>query len=49
MSGYKLYYHALGGRAQLNRLAFSAAGIEFEDIRLTPEEWVKEKACKFSK
>ena len=46
MSGYKLYYFAIRGRAEIDRWAFSAAKIEFEDIRLSRDEWVKEKECK---
>ena len=46
MSGYKLYYFAIRGRAEIDRWAFSAAKIEFEDIRLDRDEWVKEKECK---
>ena len=49
MSGYKLYYFNVRGRAEVCRLAFAAANIEFEDIRLTQEEWAKEKACEFNK
>lgn len=46
MSGYKLYYFDVRGRGELGRLAFAAANIEFEDIRLTKDEWAKEKASK---
>ena len=46
MSGYKLYYFAIRGRAEIDRWTFSAAKIEFEDIRLNRDEWVKEKECK---
>ncbi|KAL9962483.1 hypothetical protein ACROYT_G031588 [Oculina patagonica] len=44
MSGYKLYYFDVRGRGEIGRLAFAAANIEFEDIRLTREEWATEKA-----
>ncbi|XP_078384007.1 hematopoietic prostaglandin D synthase-like [Oculina patagonica] len=44
MSGYKCYYFNVRGRAEICRLSFAAANIEFEDIRLTSEEWAKEKA-----
>ncbi|KAJ7389533.1 hypothetical protein OS493_030918 [Desmophyllum pertusum] len=44
MSGYKLYYFNVRGRAEIGRLSFAAANIEFEDVRLTSEEWAKEKA-----
>lgn len=46
MSGYKLYYFNVRGRGELARLAFAAANIEFEDIRLTKDEWAIEKASK---
>ena len=46
MSGYKLYYFPVRGRGEIDRWAFSAAKIEFEDIRLNREEWVKEKESK---
>ena len=46
MSGYKLYYFNVRGRAEICRLAFAAANITYEDIRLNDEEWVKEKECK---
>ena len=49
MPGYKLYYFNVRGRAEVCRLAFAAANIEYEDIRLEPEEWAKEKACEWWK
>ena len=45
MSGYKLYYFDARGRGEIIRLSFVAANVEYEDIRLTREEWVKEKEC----
>lgn len=45
MSGYKLYYFHVRGRAEISRLSFAAANIEYEDIRMTHEEWAKEKEC----
>lgn len=45
MSGYRLYYFNTRGRAELCRLAFAAAKLEYEDIRLDSEQWAKEKAC----
>ncbi|CAH3143812.1 unnamed protein product, partial [Pocillopora meandrina] len=45
MSGYKLYYFDVRGRAEIVRLSFVAANMEYEDIRFTREEWVKEKEC----
>lgn len=46
MAGYKLYYFPARGRAEMCRLSFAAANIEFEDIRLDREEWEKEKPCR---
>ena len=46
MSGYQLYYFPIRGRAEMARWAFAAAKIDFEDVRLSSEEWAKEKACK---
>ncbi|CAH3184710.1 unnamed protein product [Porites lobata] len=43
MSVYKLYYFNVRGRGEICRLAFEAANIEYEDIRLDGEDWVKEK------
>ena len=45
-SGYKHFYFPVRARGEIGRLAFAAAKIDFEDIRLNGEEWVKEKACK---
>ena len=47
MSGYKLHYFNSRGRAEICRLAFAAAKIEYEDIRLNSEEWAKEKECEY--
>jgi len=45
MSGYKHYYFNVRAKGEIGRLAFAATNTEFEDIRLTGEEWAKEKAC----
>ena len=37
MSSYKLYYFNVRGRAEISRLIFNAAGVEFEDVRV--EDW----------
>jgi hypothetical protein len=38
------YFAGPGGRAEPARLALSAAGIEFEDVRVSgPEEWAARK------
>ncbi|CAH3155181.1 unnamed protein product [Porites lobata] len=44
MSGYQLYYFPIRGRAEMARWAFAVAKIDFEDVRLSGEEWAKEKA-----
>ena len=49
MPSYKLTYFNLRGRAELARLVFAAAGVEYEDKRINREEWAKlkpSKACK---
>ena len=47
MPGYKLYYFPVRAKGEIDRWAFSAAKIDFEDIRLNfGEEWRKEKDCK---
>lgn len=47
MSGYKLYYFPARAKGEIDRWAFAAAKIDFEDIRLNfGEEWRKEKECK---
>ena len=46
MSGYKLFYFPSRAEGEKCRLAFAAAKIDYEDIRLPVEEWEKEKACK---
>ena len=40
---YVLTYFNVRGRGEPTRLLFKAAGVEFEDRRLTFEEWGKEK------
>jgi len=44
MSGYKHYYFIVRGRGEVSRLALAAANIDFEDIRMDREQWVKERA-----
>ncbi|CAH3197360.1 unnamed protein product [Porites evermanni] len=48
MSGYKLFYFPVRGGGEKCRLAFGAAKIDYEDIRLPAEEWAKEKAWKLT-
>lgn len=39
MTKYQLYYFDSRGRAEYARLVFAAAGVEYEDIRVSREEW----------
>jgi len=39
MPSYKLLYFNARGAAELARLVFKQAGVEFEDFRFTREEW----------
>ena len=39
MSTYKLTYFKGKGRAEVTRLIFAQAGVQYEDIRVTREEW----------
>nr|QUF59418.1 glutathione S-transferase GSTS12/13-3 [Brachionus angularis] len=41
MPNYKLTYFNSRGRAELTRLIFAAAGVEFEDVRYELNEWPK--------
>lgn len=43
MPQYKLYYFDIRGRAEITRLLFKQACVEFEDKRLTKEEWAAMK------
>ncbi|XP_031572865.1 hematopoietic prostaglandin D synthase-like [Actinia tenebrosa] len=43
MPVYKLHYFNVRGRAELSRLCFAAAGVDYEDLRHTPEEWQQMK------
>ena len=42
----KLIYFNLRGFAEVTRLILAEAGVEYEDVRLTREEWAKIKAGK---
>lgn len=44
MPKYKLTYFDVYGRGELSRLIFAAAKVDFEDDRVTLEEWPKRKA-----
>ena len=39
MTKYTLIYFNMRGRAEVTRLLFAQAGVEYEDKRVTPEEW----------
>ena len=41
MASYKLYYFPIRGRGEPIRLLFTYKGIQYEDIRVTGEEWSK--------
>jgi glutathione S-transferase len=43
MPHYKLYYFNARGNAEVVRLVFAQAGVEYEDIRLTSEQWAEFK------
>ena len=43
MPNYKLTYFNVKGRAEVIRLIFAVAGVEYEDIRLSREEWAAMK------
>ena len=46
MPKYKLYYFNVRARAEVTRTLFAQAGVEYEDIRLTRDEWQELKASK---
>uniref|UniRef100_A0A914WDM6 glutathione transferase n=1 Tax=Plectus sambesii TaxID=2011161 RepID=A0A914WDM6_9BILA len=43
MAHYKLHYFNLGGRGEFIRKILAQAGVEFEDHRITMEEWPQVK------
>ena len=43
MPAYKLCYFNARGLAEMCRLVFAEAGVSFEDVRYTGEEWSKHK------
>ena len=44
MTSYKLVYFDARGRAELIRMIFAAAGVEFSDERVDHNKWPKEKS-----
>ena len=43
MPTYKLYYFNARGNAEVIRLVFAQAGVQYEDIRLNSEQWAEFK------
>lgn len=43
MPQYKLYYFDARGRAELTRIIFAVAGVAYEDIRFSKDDWPKHK------
>ena len=48
MAEYKLTYFPLRAKAESVRLAFTAAGVKFEDVRVSKEEWQALKGSTFT-
>ena len=46
MSPVKLIYFNLKGRAELARLILAQAGVEYEDCRISKEDWLALKPSK---
>ena len=46
MPSYKLIYFNVRGRAEQIRMLFVQAGVQYEDVRLTGEQWGEMKASK---
>lgn len=44
MPSYKLYYFNGRGRAEISRLILAAAGVKYEDVRIS--DWPKNKSGK---
>ena len=48
MPQYKLTYFQLRGKAEAIRMTLSVAGVEFEDVRVSVDDWVsKLKHCEY--
>lgn len=49
MPQYKLTYFQLRGKAEAIRMTLSIAGVEFEDVRVSIDDWVsKLKNCEYT-
>ena len=46
MPTYKLTYFDIRGRAEMTRMTFAAAGVEFEDCRVQFQDWPAVQASK---
>ena len=46
MPSYKLIYFNARGGGELSRLVFAAAGKEYDDIRLSSDDWKLQKPGK---
>ena len=44
MGTYKLTYFSAKGTAEVSRFIFAQAGVKYEDVRLTAQEWPAEKS-----
>ena len=47
MPQYKLTYFPIRGKAECIRMVFAVAGVEFEDVRVHPQDWPKLKECRY--
>ncbi len=44
MVKYRLYYFDARGRAELSRMLFALAHVEYEDVRVEQDDWKNHKA-----